>query len=215
MSAEERYHPDDFGWRVDWNERYNNKWIKKHNLINPSKDLAALSQEGLNVTDSMHHETGWLKNIDRLIDLLPLAFNPSNYHFVDVGCGSGISTLYFADTYEFKSFTGFDFSPDLVETAKHNLNTYNQVNLEKKQIDFSIADARNWKSANHRLFLYMFNPFRYSTAKLFIENNLAALKGNSSILALAWDIWSGQLALERYHRLLIRSRIHKLSLFIF
>ena len=215
MANEERYHPDDFGWRVDWNEKYNNKWIKEHNLINLSKDLAALSQEGLNTADSQHHETGWLKSIDRLMDLTPLAFDPSNYHFVDVGCGSGISTLYFADMYKFKSFAGFDFSPNLVEIAKRNLNIYNLVHQAKKEVNFSIADARSWKSVNYRLFLYMFNPFGYSTAKLLIENNLSTLKDNNSILALQWDIWSRQLALEGHHRIHIRSRMHKLSLFIF
>ena len=40
MATEERYHPGDFGWRVDWNEKYNKKWIDKHNLINLSKDLS-------------------------------------------------------------------------------------------------------------------------------------------------------------------------------
>ena len=49
--------------------------------------------------DGNAYHTVWLKNIDRLMNIIPLEINISQYHFYDVGCGLGISTLYFCLLY--------------------------------------------------------------------------------------------------------------------
>ena len=116
-----RWDVRDFGWRTNWNNKFNEQWIKDHDLTKSPKNLEELALEGLDTSDSEHHETGWLKNIDRLIDMLPLEFNPLGYQLLDIGCGDGISTIYIADNFSFSSYTGIDFSRELIKTAKLNI----------------------------------------------------------------------------------------------
>jgi SAM-dependent methyltransferase len=210
-----RWDVRDFGWRIELNNKFNDLWIKKYNLNESPKSLIELAQEGLDTNDSQHHETGWLKNIDKLIDMLPLGFDPSNYHLLDVGCGSGISTLYFADNYKFTSFTGIDFSTELIKIAERNRKTFGSFQKEMQSIHFSVADAKEWKCSDARQMIYMFNPFGFATARSFLNNNLSIFKSTGSILALAWDTWIEQLASEKYHRAIIRNPTHKLSIIAF
>jgi len=80
--------------------------------------------------------------------MLPLEFDPACYHLLDVGCGSGVSTLYFADNYNFMSYKGFDFSPNLIEAANRNKAIFNQSCIKNLNIQFSIGDANNWNAPN-------------------------------------------------------------------
>lgn len=210
-----RWDINDFGWRVEHNKKYNQEWIRQKGFSEESKSLADIEKEGIDVTNSEKHETGWLRNIDRLIEMLPLEFDPANYHLLDVGCGSGVSTLYFSTNYDFLSYTGFDFSPSLIQVAKKNRKIFNQSYLKALSINFSIGDAYNWKCANSKMLLYMFNPFRYETAEIFIKNNIRTFKENNCILALAWDTWIESLASENLHKMIIRNPKYKLSLVLF
>tara|TARA_B110000238_G_C15871386_1_gene329410 strand:- start:57 stop:443 length:387 start_codon:yes stop_codon:yes gene_type:complete len=68
--------------------------------------------------DSTPYMTVWLKNIDRLMGLISSDIKLENYHLCDVGCGLGISTIYFQKKYNMKSYSGFDFNQDLIDVAK-------------------------------------------------------------------------------------------------
>jgi len=206
------------GWRVAANEAYNLHWTKAHGLLLSPKSLKALSQEGLDVSDSHPHEVGWLKNIDRLVDMLPISFDPSNYDLLDVGCGSAISTLYFVDNYSFNSFSGIDFSASLVDTASVNLGLFNSLRCTDCKINLSVADAREFvvpALEGKNIFIYMFNPFGYDTARSFLERNLEDLRAKNAILALNWDTWIVQLIAEKWHKAVIRNNLFKLSLVFF
>ena len=49
--------------------------------------------------DSTPYMTVWLKNIDRLMGLIPSDIKLENYHLCDVGCGLGVSTIYLKKKY--------------------------------------------------------------------------------------------------------------------
>lgn len=210
-----RWDINDFGWRVEFNNKLNYEWIKQKGLAEESKSLADIEKEGIDITNSEKHETGWLRNIDRLIDMLPLEFDPACYHLLDVGCGSGISTLYFADNYNFMSYKGFDFSPNLIEAADRNKATFNQSRIKKLNMQFSIGDANNWKCSKSKTLIYMFNPFKYETAGKFFKNNIQTFRENNCIFAFAWDTWIETLASENLHKTIIRNAKYKLSLVLF
>ena len=215
---QEIWNIQNLGWRVAANEAYNLHWIKAHGLLRSSKSLEALGMEGLDVSDSHPHEVGWLKNIDRLIDMLPISFDPSNYDLLDVGCGSGISTLYFVDNYSFNSFAGIDFSSSLIDIASINLNLFSSLRCADYRINLSVADAREFivpALDGKNIFIYMFNPFGYDTARVFIEKNLNTLRTKNAILALSWDTWIAQLVAEKWHKAIIRNPLFKLSLVFF
>jgi SAM-dependent methyltransferase len=215
--SQEAWNIGDLGWRIHFNSQYNSNWIHCNHLSESVKSIEELSSEGLDVSDAHPHEVGWLKNIDRLIDMLPLSFDPSDYDMIDVGCGSGISTLYFVDNYPFNSFAGIDLSPSLIDIASDNLRLFNSRKNASHEIIFKVSDARKFilDDSKRNIFVYMFNPFGFDTAKLFLGNNLKILKRRNAILALSWDTWIWQLLAEKCHKAVIRNNFYKLSLVAF
>lgn len=211
----QRWDINDFGWRVEFNNNYNQEWIRGKGLLEESKSLEDIEKEGIDISNSEKYETGWLRNIDRLIDMLPLDFDPANYNLLDVGCGCGISTLYFADNYKFKSYKGFDFSPSLIKVASKNKSIFNQSSVKDLDIQFSVSNAKNWKCSKSKTLIYMFNPFKYETARVFFTKNMQVLQETNCILALAWDTWIENLASENFHKSIITNRKYKLSLILF
>ena len=147
---------------------YNQTWIKENNFIgSTSIDLEDLDIPISKKEDSSSFEIVWLKNIDRLMSFLPINLNIKNYDLLDLGCGSGISSIYFASYYGFKSFYGYDISKNLIKAAEINKNIFLE-NIESKiNINFKVKDVSelNIKSPS---VLFMFNPFGSNTIKKFI-----------------------------------------------
>jgi hypothetical protein len=101
------------------NSEFNDRWIASEGLVGER----IISIEMLDVDDSLKKDASpfmvvWLKNIDRLCSRLPSNFDFGRYTLLVIGCGSGISTIYFHKRFKFKSLKGFDFSLSLVETEK-------------------------------------------------------------------------------------------------
>ena len=134
--------------------------------------------------DSTPYMTVWLKNIDRLMGLIPDNIELENYHLYDVGCGLGVSTIYFYKKYKMKSFSGFDYNEDLISKAKLMLN---DLGLER-QIEFEIKNAKKKTLESKPYLLFMFNPFGINTIQYFIDNNIEVLKTNKSIIIYANDL---------------------------
>lgn len=216
-AGNEVWNVSSLGWRINVNSQYNTSWINSNGLIQSAKSIDELTLEGINVSDSHPHEVGWLRNIDRLIDMLPLSFNPSAYDLLDMGCGSGISTLYFLENYPFRSFSGIDFSPELISTAACNLQRFNAIHRASYNIDFLVCDAREYliDYSSQGIFVYMFNPFGFETASVFIAKNLERLRLRSGIIALSWDTWIWQLLAMKWHKAVFRNSLYKLSLVVF
>ena len=86
--------------RID-NESFNQNWIQLRKFVcHESISVENLDFEN---SDSYAFMVVWFKNIDRLIKMLPSDVDFSEYTLIDVGCGSGISTLYFFEKYQFRS----------------------------------------------------------------------------------------------------------------
>jgi len=164
-------------------EQYNEEFINslKLNLdINQYEGLT--SNNSLN--DSTPYMTVWLGNIDRLIDLIPNNIELENYSLCDVGCGLGISTIYFQKKYNMKSFSGFDFNQDLIDKAKLILK---DLELDEN-IEFEFKNANEKLLESKPYILFMFNPFGITTMQNFINNNLDVFKENKSIILYANDL---------------------------
>ncbi len=146
--------------------------------------------------------------------MLPLSFDPSEFDLLDVGCESGISTLYFCENYRFSSFSGIDLSPILIASAVRNLQKFNNKRKSNYKIAFAASDAREYviEDLNRKIFIYMFNPFGFDTASIFVARNLETLRFRNAILALSWDTWIWQLLAKKWHKAVIRNNLYKLSL---
>ena len=163
------------------NDDFNEHFITARGFVGNDKvtpDLFKVEDKG----DASSFMVVWLKNIDRLIHLTQIV-DFSEYSVLDVGCGNGVSTLYFFEKYDFREFLGFDFDSRLIEFAKINCLKY-----EDKNVNFFVEDARYYRLPNKPLCLFMFNPFGLNTLKAFIDNNIQVLRDNKSLLLYANDI---------------------------
>ena len=72
--------------------------------------------------------------------MLPSKLDFSEYSLLDVGCGSGISTLYFLENYQFKSYLGFDKSKHLIFNAEKNKEIFSKGKDLSSKIKFEVCD---------------------------------------------------------------------------
>jgi SAM-dependent methyltransferase len=198
-------------------EEFNRWWIKSNNLINAStEDRTSSSSQKVASGQYGNFQVVWLKNIDRLMDLLPANMQPSHYSFLDVGCGSAVSTLYFLQFYDFKNYQGFDFREELISSAKENLKRYKKLHECPKVPNFYVQDALDVNlDPSTRHFIYMYNPFDYSVARAFFLQNIIVLKRQKCILALSNDVWVKSLLEDFSGVRVIRNATHNLSVCFF
>tara|TARA_A100001035_G_scaffold277680_1_gene274984 strand:+ start:515 stop:1141 length:627 start_codon:yes stop_codon:yes gene_type:complete len=188
------------------NETFNHNWIQL-NKFDCHKSIPKDHLDFDNL-DSTAFQVVWFKNIDRLIKMLPSNIDFSEYSLLDVGSGSGISTLYFLENYQFKSYFGFDKSKYLICNAKKNKEIFFKDKNVSLKIEFEICDATNFK-IKEKSIVFMFNPFGLKTMKKFFFNNLNFLKKSSSYLLYANDLCISSLA--NYGTILARDDYYNLS----
>lgn len=168
---------------------------------------------GLDKADAAPFMVCWLKNIDRLCALLPKNFSHKDHALIDLGCGSGISTIYFLKSYSFKSIEGFDFSYNLIKLAQNNKQLTLNNNFPVKKLTFKQKDARDYRLAEIPSILFMFNPFGWDTMQIFIKNNLKMLRKTKSYLLYANDLHINELS--AYGTILQRDDFYNLSVIYF
>ena len=99
-----------------YNESYNFLFKKLNNIkIDKSGNKNNLKQDIKYLEHSTVLNTAWLLNLKRLYNLSKKHVDIANYHFLDVGCGNGISLIYAYKKLKFKSYSGFDFVLEYVE----------------------------------------------------------------------------------------------------
>ena len=188
------------------NEKFNHKWIQ----LNKFDCYQSISKDHLDFDnfDSTTFMVVWFKNIDRLIKMLPSKIDFSEYSLLDFGCGSGISTLYFLENYQFKSYFGFDKSKYLICKAEKNKEIFFKDKDLSSKIEFEVCDATNFAIKEKSNF-FMFNPFGLKTMEKFFFNNLNFLKKSSSYFLYANDLCIS--SISHYGTILARDNIYNLS----
>jgi len=124
-------------------ENYNKNFIKSLQLNFDIDQYEGVIKDN-DKSDSSPYMTVWLRNIDRLMKMVSKEINLKNYHFVDIGCGIGISSIYFFKKHKMKSYNGFDLNKNLIDKSKQIaafLELDKKINFEynsalKKKIRF-------------------------------------------------------------------------------
>ena len=94
----------------DEENSFNKSFFERMNLPNTDSEFEFSSSELTNIHDDQSvYMTVWLRNIDRLMNLVPRGYYLNNYIFCDVGCGTGKALIYVVFSYHFKKYIGFDF----------------------------------------------------------------------------------------------------------
>jgi SAM-dependent methyltransferase len=135
--------------------------------------------------DSLKHATEYQATP---IDQLDFIFkrlksdSPEN-HFIDIGCGRGRACFYASQKY--KTITGIDFSPDLIHSAKANLDTFNGGNTN---ITFAVQDARLYDLPDRRSTVFLFNPFDHHILRPFLDRSMRHFKKYHSRIVYVNDV---------------------------
>lgn len=209
----DKWHTFSFKWKRLFNDIYNKLWILLNGLdAGDNLESSNLKVSNEKFIDLSPFQIVWLRNIERLIKMLPKNFNLEEYTLIDVGCGSGISTLYFANFCEFNELIGFDISQNLIKVAKKNLKSFQKKKSSK--IKFFEIDARSYYIPDKPCFIFMYNPFGFITANKFIENNLHLIQKNGAIIAISYDVWINEFLEMGIHKEHYRNEIYNLSILI-
>tara|TARA_B100000886_G_scaffold339178_1_gene303866 strand:- start:2496 stop:3164 length:669 start_codon:yes stop_codon:yes gene_type:complete len=137
--------------------------------------------------------TTWLLNINRAFELLIKNHKISKedmkkFNWIDVGCGSGIASIYASLNCKFSNQLLFDFDLRNISLAKKNFDIsrksllFNQNHLEPKIIRENAQNILISDYFKKNCIVYMFNPFDQKIMKSFIINNANFLKTNNSII---------------------------------
>lgn len=155
----------------------------------------------------------WLKNIERLCHMFQRHYDSNSFTLLDVGCGSGISTLYFTQNYTFNKYIGFDFSSNLIDLANKNKAIFDEKYNGKSLAQFNVDNAKTIELLDDRYAIFMFNPFGWETMNEFISNNLATLQKNKSVFLYANDLHINNLT--KVAKIIERDNTYNLSIISF
>ena len=165
-----------------YNKSYNFLFKKINNIQIDKNETNDLVKEKIKF---LEHSTGlgnvWLLNLKRLHDLTKKKLDIKSYHFLDVGCGTGIPVIYAYKKFQFKSYSGFDFVSNYIDISNKNIS--NSIGDEMENVKIFNADASEYILDDKSYFLFMFNPFDGFIMKKFIENNYNNLFINKSVIA--------------------------------
>ena len=196
------------------NDEFNTTWINAYDFVGgdvvPTSELDVDEAVKLDASPFM---VVWLKNIERLCGMFEKSYDYREFVLCDVGCGSGISTLFFNHKYPFKRFCGFDFSEKLIGLAENNKVIASNNDFDISKVDFEVFDAKKVKLQNERNAIFMFNPFGWETMSRFIENNVEIFKEAKSVLLYANDICIEEIL--DYGAIVERDDFYNLSLISF
>lgn len=80
------------------------------------------------------------------------------YIFIDVGAGKG-RALFLASDFPFKEFIGIEFSKEIYEIAKNNINKFESMRGKNCNFKLLYMDAITYSFPNENIVLFLYNPF--------------------------------------------------------
>lgn len=101
--------------------------------------------------------------------------DPSNSCFVDFGSGKGKAMIMAAEK-GFRKVIGVEFSLELVEVCRTNLEVFKQKSKGKTEFEIFHMDAAEFKIPSEANLLYFSNPFDHFLVTKVIDNILHSLE---------------------------------------
>jgi SAM-dependent methyltransferase len=107
-----------------------------------------------------------------------------DYTFVDFGCGKGWAMLNAAE-YGFKNIIGVEFSPQLADIAKGNIEIYG-TKTGNRQVSVTQSDAALFDIPAGNCVLYFFNPFSIEVSSVVFQNVMRSWAENPRPIFIIW-----------------------------
>jgi 16S rRNA G966 N2-methylase RsmD len=101
--------------------------------------------------------------------------DPPNSCFVDFGSGKG-KAMFMAAEMGFRKIIGVEFSLELVEVCRKNLEIFKQKSKSKTEFEILHMDATEYKIPAEANLLFFSNPFDHTLVGKVIENILESLE---------------------------------------
>lgn len=124
-----------------------------------------------------------LRPFKKLMDRLDF---PKDSIFVDFGAGKG-RVLLAAGRYGFRKIVGVEFSPELCQEARKNLDLFKQKTDLNIEVEIIEADAAYYQIADGENIFFMFNPFDNGVMSKLLENVQMSLQKNPRKIWLIYN----------------------------
>lgn len=146
-------------------------------LVNGTETSRVVEAADLAAT-SAHKEHGFryhatrARPFRRLMRALRL---PPGQVFVDIGCGKGRVLLLALDS-GFSKLVGVDYSAELCELARQNLDTVRRRRGFTTPVEIHCCDAAEYDFSDEETVIYMYNPFDAVVLAKVMERLCASLR---------------------------------------
>lgn len=187
----------------------------------------ANNQESIKNANSS--QSAWLLNVKRGLILSIQIINKfklkklSDSCWIDVGCGSGLASIYAQSKFNIKKQYLFDFDKRNVEITYSNYQKAKSSILGKiskiiipKIVEADAASCIIPFKKNKLSIIYMYNPFEINIIRKFIKNNYDLIK-NGCIIIYLNDIYRKEIInlLKDYIKEYERNDFFQISVFYF
>lgn len=155
------------------------RWYSRAHASNREFDLqynvetyTPVEVDDLDVASNMKSESNRFQSIYE--ELFEQAFSHvkidySIYSFVDFGSGKG-KALLLASLYPFRRVIGIEFSADLCNVCRRNLDIFKPTAQKTKSFEILCIDARQYEFSVEPTVFFFFNPFRGVLMENVIEH---------------------------------------------
>jgi len=140
------------------------------------------------------------------VELLERIAPPRDCTFVDVGCGKG-KVLLMAMDYGFHHVTGIEFSPELCDFARKNIEVVRRRRGLKGEIEVLECDATDYVVRHQDTIFFLFHPFDDFIMSIFIDNIAASVKSHPRPIWLIYSYPVHSKIIEK-HPLFTRNNAH-------
>lgn len=146
------------------------QWFDYTRNVRTSRDveLTQAGMAGAEIGDGHMYQPARPAHIRRAMRELPVR-DFSEFSYIDLGSGKG-RTLFIAAEFPFREVIGVEFSRVLHEQATRNIRAFPLSRRRSGQIVSVHANARNFAFPDHKLVLYLFNPFGAETMQQVLGN---------------------------------------------
>ena len=124
------------------------------------------------IDDCSHYQPSPVEVFERARQSFPE--NLEDYAFMDVGAGKGRIVMLAAGL-PFAKVIGIEISPKLCEAARANLAASNANWRENDRVEIICQDAASVSLPSQDVIIYLYNPFRGSILKAFMERVVESL----------------------------------------